>query len=377
MIAMIIGCRRNGLGLIRSLGSEGVHIIGVDVKPAPGLYSKYVTQKVIEPNLDGDALITTILNVAKNYSEKIYLIPTNDGYLDTLSRNFQMLAQDFIPVFETRSNILKACIEKSAMYRMADSAKVPYPMTFRPPFRDMKNIPLPAIVKPDQRKTLPPKIERQVFRIRFCQSIEEVKEAALHLEHLGVSYVVQKYIDGGDSELYTAGIFAFEGKLHAIGTARKLRQFPPRTGECSYGELIQSDKLEEYVTKFVSKSGITGICQVEFKKHNEEFYLMEINPRPWSWNSLITYAGVNLPHIALKVLSGRVPNECQRMKKTKGTWMFLLQDIKYNFLKHRNVGLLELIGDVMRNRRFAHFSISDPLPFFAFLYHNGLLRKKL
>ena len=54
---------------------------------------------------------------------------------------------------------------------------------------------------------------------------------------------------------------------------------------------------------------------LEFKKYHGKHFLMEINPRPWSWNSIIDYAGINLPYIACNTILNPTSKILYRQKK--------------------------------------------------------------
>ena len=198
----------------------------------------------------------------------------------------------FYPVFEINLETLLSCLMKTRMYKLAQQADVPYPQTRYSPVQvdDIAPSSFPVVVKPHNRRSVK-SLRKNVFRLRLCEDIDQLQEAISFLEHLQEAYVVQEYIPGLDDQLYTAGIFAYKGELVAAFTGRKVRQFPRQMGECAYGELVDKPEIIEYANRLVKKVGYTGIAQVEFKYYKGTYYLMEINPRSWSWNSLATFAG--------------------------------------------------------------------------------------
>lgn len=368
--ALVVNCSRNGLGVIRSLGENGVFIIAVDHDHTqPGLYSKYTNVQHIVPRLtDEEGFIEGIIAIGKDRvtEGKCYLIPVNDIYVSAFCKHWHRLEEYFIPVFETNEDILHGNINKLKMYTVAEKAGVDYAKSVYD-YRNLNKLQLPVVIKPDQKRA--DDNEKSVFRIAICDDALTVQSKCEELEKVDVPYVIQEFIEGGDDTLYTAGIWANKGTLRAICTCRKLRQFPPAIGQCSYGELVDAPEMIGIAKSFVAESKITGICQVEFKKRGDKYYLMEINPRSWSWNSITTYAGVNLPWIALKDLAGQYSDDfLQTQSKTKGKWMFAEQDIYQNILRNRNINPLKWIVQFLLANERAHFKLSDPKPYIMWLY---------
>jgi predicted ATP-grasp superfamily ATP-dependent carboligase len=377
MKALIVHSRRTGLGLIRSLGKNKVEVYCSDVYKSEGFYSKYTKKGFVLPKLieDGSAyVLESLINIGKEIcveNEKIFLFTGSDDYLLFFVQNWDRLSLFYEAVFETSLEKLSPCLEKKGMYILAESSGVPIPKTYYSPVRPSDVESYPVIIKPTLKKTDKIDVVKEAFRIRKAHNESELEKWISKLDKIKSPYVVQKYIEGKDDSLYTAGIFAYKGKLCAIGTSRKLRQFPPSLGECSLGELIKAPNLELYSERLIKKAGITGMCQIEFKKNDNDFFLMEINPRPWSWNSIIEYAGINLPYLAISIISGDkpVPLKPELQKTYDGRWMYMTMDLKYNILRNFNQSIFGYLKDILKAKRYAFWSLSDPIPFFIHFYY--------
>ena len=302
MKALVVHSRRTGLGLIRSLGKKKVEVYVADTFKSAGFYSKFTKSAFVVPKIidvGENIFLEKLLAIGKKCGngEKLFLFTPSDDYLLFFVKYWKELSPYFIETFETKYELLRDNLEKTRIYKIAEKAKVPFPYSYYTPI-NIEDIEYPVVIKPTLKKTSEVDVVKEAFRIRICHDKKELLEAMTLLDKINIDYVVQKFISGYDDQLYTAGVFAYKGHLIASATARKLRQFPPNTGECSYGELVNEKTILEYAKRYLKTSKITGICQIEFKKNNSEFYLMEINPRPWSWNSIIEYSGVNLPYIA-------------------------------------------------------------------------------
>lgn len=378
MKALVADCHRNGLALIRGLHEAGVSCIAVDhFRTRPGLYSKYASERHIVPHatFEEAAFIDAIVDIgAKAYDgKKIFLFPTNDIYVMTFARNWQRLEPYFQATFETDMELLNPCIHKTEMYEVAEQAGVAYPATAYSPLEDAdyENLRWPVVVKPDN-KNFKHCRGLGIRKNYFCHSREELKAVNDELGGHGISFVAQQFIPGGDDELYTAGIYAYKGKLVAAFTGRKLRQFPVTLGECSHGEAVRRPQIVDYAAKFVEQAKYTGIAQVEFKHHDGEHYLMEINPRSWSWHGLCSACGVNLGAIAVNtVTTGNTDFVPQTDYSAK--WNYLIPDVEHNVFRNRNISPFTALKDAFTADSHAFWDSRDPLP--AFVYMGGAALK--
>ncbi len=372
--AFVIHSRRTGLGIIRSLGKKGIKVYTADTYKAEGFYSRYTTKGFVIPELilvGNDVLVQKFVELASYIdpeNTKPYLYTGSDDYLMFFVKNWKTLSKYYRSTFETDLHILKSCLEKYKMYKIAELAGVAIPKTLYSPSSASEVKSFPVIIKPSLKKTDKIDVIKSAFRIKKAKSPQELDKYIGILTSLGVKYVVQEYIEGEDATLYTAGIYAHNGELVAAGTGRKIRQYPPGLGECSLGELVAEPELIKYAGDLVRQANITGICQIEFKKWNDRFYLIEINPRPWSWISLMDYAGLNLPYIAIQSHEGVKLESPILQKRNKGSWMFPVMDFKYNFLIHKNTSFFGFFRDVLVSKRLAFFKLTDPLPIFIHVY---------
>lgn len=373
MRALVIHARRTGLGVIRSLGRMGVEVYAADEYAAPGFYSRHVRKSVISPRLvdvGEEAFADWLVSFGKAVAgeDRVVLFTASDDYLVIIAKYWDKLSPYFISTSETNEVMLRKNLQKDQMYLIAEAAGVPYPTTYYSASLSINDLRYPVVVKPTLRKSSDKDIGSRIFKVRKCADQEALGQALALLREEGVDFIVQEFIEGGDESLYTVGLFANRGAVLASGCARKLRQFPPATGECSFGELVDAPDIRAAAEAYVSQSGVTGICQIEFKKSGEAFYLMEINPRPWSWISLMEYGGVNLPYLACESVSGREIGISVVQNRVGGTWIFALMDLKYHVLENNTISFPRFLYDLVRANRHAYWDWVDPLPFFAAVY---------
>ena len=370
--ALVINSYANGLGVIRSIAKTGLKlpVYAADhTKFQATFYSRYLSGKFVLPKVFNDQFIPNLIDVGKRISNqhggRCLLCPVNDEYVLMFAKHWDELEPWFYPMFTTDFDILNPCVDKNLICKLAEKVEVPFPRSASS-LKEFVELGLsfPAVIKPLLRRS-PAAIQKGVFRIEFADSANEAKGPTRLLEKLDEPYIMQEFIPGGDNELYTAGIASFNGQTIATYSGRKVRQYPPTTGIAAFAETVFEPRVVEYGKRLLEYARYTGISQVEFKKSNDEFYLMEINPRPWLWNSLATQSGKNLVgefiRCAMEGDSYEVEKETNSQRNGV-QWMSVLNDLEHNVICNRNIGFFRWLGCVWTSRCKSYWSWTDPMP---------------
>lgn len=364
--ALILHARRTGLGITRLLSSLDVSIHVADYEKSPGFYSNKIDSHHIisEPILSNYENLVDQLNligerIYRNTNEKTFLFTGSDDFLLFLSENHDKLSNYFRPTYETNLNVLLHVVSKIGIVEIGSKAGVEVPKSFTD-YNAITSLEFPLIVKPEFKKTKDVDFVDLGLRAVKVNTLNELKITCEKILTNGARYVIQEFIPGEDKELYTVACYVNRGILKGAVCGKKERQFPPKIGECSYGKLIHNPEIIELSKKLVKEADFTGIAQIEFKKYNSKYYLIEINPRPFSWLELFRLAELNLAELAISINTEIKKHDFQGEKY----WMFLLPDLYYNVLKFRNVSLTQWLKEVKRCNIFAFFDLKDIKPFY-------------
>jgi D-aspartate ligase len=382
----VIHARRTAYGVVRALRPYTGDIYIADTEKTPVFRSRFVKRSFLCSDItkvSEEQFLEEMIQIARELdyeNEKPIVFTGKDDYLIFFSKHYSQLSPYFQLSFETDFDILLKALSKEKLAGIAKAAGVKVPLTFTQDdsFESiLAGASFPLVVKPAIKNQPGLDLVAQAFRVRACQTAQEFESAITTLRGFSVPYVVQEYIPGDDSTLYTLAAYSWRGRVKAWSAGRKIRQFPPQTGECSFGMTVYDEVLLEAGTKLFAAIGLTGISQVEFKKHNGEYYLIEINPRVWSWHQIHSKDGVNLCKIACDHLAAEVPDTIHPGKESR-YWMFLTMDLLHNVLLNKNISLPHLVGDVFRTDMEAFFCWSDPLPFLFHLWETiPYIRKQL
>lgn len=374
----IIHARRTGYGVIRSIKSETKNIFIADTYKTSIFYSKYIREGFIVSDITKvteEQFIAEMISLAEkmNYKESKPLVFTGkDDYLLFFSKNYNVLKKYFILSFDSNYENLKNSLSKKRLVVFAKKANVRVPETIDNSMsidEIMERISFPMIVKPSIKNRPDIDVVKEAFRLKVCNNDFELKSALKKLNKIEVPFVVQELIPGDDNELYTLGVFCFKGAIKAWSMSKKIRQFPPNTGECSFGKTINDSSLLKPSIRLMSEIGFTGIAQIEYKKYNGEYYLIEINPRVWSWHQINQKVGINLVKIAADhLVLNKVYDEVISPSTSEKYWMFLMMDFLHNIKLNKNISRIRLLKDFLKSDVKAFFDLKDLRPFLVHFF---------
>jgi len=131
--AVVIGGDYQGLGIVRSLGRQGIPVCVVDDEYSISRFSRYATRFVSVPDLRNErAAVDRLIEIGKRGGlDGWILYPTREELVAALSHNREELSQVFrvpTPDWET----VKWAWDKRNTYRLAQELGIPTPVTHYP-----------------------------------------------------------------------------------------------------------------------------------------------------------------------------------------------------------------------------------------------------
>lgn len=311
--AIVLGCHKVGLGIIRALGIKGIPVIGAYYNEMDmGYVSKYVIEKfkISDPEKEEKYFVEDLLTISEKYKGAV-LFASDDPTLLAVSRNKDLLNKYFIieaPVYD----LLKIIIVKSHTYKLADKIGVLAPKTFYPEsFEEARsfarNLGFPNILKPFVGHLFFKQFKKKMI---FIKNETDLELAFNKIKAYKIEMMLQEFIPGDDTHGVNYNSFFVDGKPILEFTAEKIRLSPPQIG---FPRVIVSKWIEEVIEpgrKMLSALNYTGISCIEFKKHQVtgKYVLMEINGRQNLSAPLAVKCGYNFPYITYRKLTdGSLP----------------------------------------------------------------------
>ena len=363
-----------GLGVSRCLGIKNIPVFWLDSNPEQvGFLSRYC-QGIFCPdiNKNENEYVDYLIAIGKILNNKGVLYPIGDIEASVILNNRNELEQYFhIPIADFK--ITNLLIDKQNFYSTLKKCGIIYPKTYMPnDLSEVKKIAeaikYPCIVKPANSENC-----RRLFNTKFFnvdspqQLLQSFKEAISK----NLKVMIQEIIPGNARYMYGLNAY-YDKKLNPNGVFiyRRIRQWPPHSGNGVFIEKYNNSDFENIITNFVKKIRFYGILDAEFKidPRDNKINLIEINPRCWMQITLPLKYGINLPLMAYLDAIGK-DFKPLNIKKNQIKWLFTFQDLSAAFrdIKEHNLTLAEWINSYKGKKEYAIFSWNDPLPFFKFL----------
>jgi D-aspartate ligase len=284
---LVLGCKLGALAIMRSLGSQGVKVHGIDEDPqSPALRSRYLTQgyKKAYDQHQPDEYLEYLLGLGRRTLTGAILIPTSDELSEFVAENAAELKRYFaFP--ENSIELVRGLASKKEMFRIASEAGIPTPATLFPQNLAevddyARRITFPVMLKGIYGNRLHERTGKKMLRIH---SKEELIRAYIEMEEpQQPNLMLQELIPGGDDQVYIFnGYFNAGSDCLAAFTGYKVRQCPIHVGCASLGECRWNDEVARITTKFMKDIGYQGILDIGYRldPRDGRYKVLDVNPR--------------------------------------------------------------------------------------------------
>lgn len=296
--AVVVPCIAAGssVACFRSLGRKGIRTIGVSEVPnAPSSRSKYCheTQRVPSPKTDLDGYARALLTIAKRPDVATF-VPLREADIYVLSKHREAFAEHVHapwPGFDA----LEPVRDRSQLHERARQVGVPVPRTA--PLDQWDGWDDVTVVK--SRYSLVRDgggsfyESPRFFRPETAPTASEIESLIADMGHVPMA---QEYVPGDREH----GFFALcvDGTPVVTFQHERVRSFRYYGGASAYRKSVNIPELEAAGSRLLRDLDWHGPAMVEFKHdpRDDEFKLMEINPRFWGSLPLACAAGVDFPY---------------------------------------------------------------------------------
>lgn len=294
----------SALAIIRSLGSKNIPVKAVShTHIASGMSSKFVKLREICPNPFYDTLnyLKYLLEEAKK-EDCFSIFPVDDQTVILLSKNKKKFMKYISGAYPDYS-MLQKVRDRFSLMQLSESIGIPIPeyeiIEGGENKVDKSELTPPYVLKPRVSHLL--KNDKVVTQgVEFFQSLSEVSDFISKHKR---DFLLQEYIPGRG---YGYFCLIKDGSIKAEFQHKRIREFRYTGGASSMRESFYDKKLENYGIKFLENMGWEGVAMLEFRKdsRDNEYKIMEVNPRFWGSLNLAVQAGVDFPYLLYRILRG-------------------------------------------------------------------------
>ena len=370
--AVVTGASYRALAVVRSLGRRGVplRVVRSD-EHALAAASRYAGPRLAWPDAGGEqARVDYLCRLADREGLRGWvLIPTHDEEAALVARHHGVLAERYrltTPPWET----LRTAYDKRATHAAGARLGLAQPWTLFPRAADdlaEAEPRLPVVVKPAYKESSNRLTVDKAWRADDTETLRRRYEEACELVDPDI-LMIQELIPGDGAAQLSYAALCSDGEVLASLTARRTRQFPMDFGRAStFVETIDDPDTERDARRLLSAMRFTGLVEVEFKRDDRTGagLLLDVNPRPWGWQSLGGRAGVDFPYLLFRMASGATVPSSRAVLGVR--WVRMTTDVLAvaGELRAGRLSAWSYLRSLRRPLEFAVFARDDPLPAFV------------
>jgi D-aspartate ligase len=367
--AVVVGGDYQGLGIVRSLGRQGIPVCIVDDELSISRYSRYSTKFVKVADLhDERVTVESLLEIGKRLRLHGWVLyPTREELVAAFSRNRAELSELFrVPTPEWGS--VQWAWDKRNTYRLANELGIPVPVTHYPQsleqLSELDGLTPPFAIKPAIKEHFLYATKAKAWCANSQSELKDLFKKASDLVNPG-EIMVQELIPGGGAQQFAYCAFFRHGQAVGKMVAQRRRQHPLQFGRAStYVETVDVPILEEFSERFLQRIDYYGLAELEYKldTRDGQYKLLDVNARTWGYHSLGVSAGVDFSYMLYADQLGMPVAEC-RGRPGVG-WMRTTTDVPAAFcaLAAGDTNFRGYLRSLRNCSADAVFSLQDPLP---------------
>jgi predicted ATP-grasp superfamily ATP-dependent carboligase len=297
------------------------------------------------------------------------LFADSDFFVTFIATHREALAAHYL--FNVTDDLtLQLITNKYQTDRVARAAGVRTPSTLKLSASDSAAavadaIGFPCIIKPQDSFSRPFPGKNQI-----ANDATEL-DAFLHrYPELKEHVILQEIIPGRESNIFQCTGYVGRHTPTRLFTMQKIHQYPPGYGTTALGRSASIPALIASTERLLKHIGYTGFASVEYKRSDkdDQFYLIEINPRlPW-YNALFLTCGTNFPYLAYADLKQLPIGAMEPIEPADDVVWVHFWNVVAGLWKKKNAGLAldltETVSVISRARSFACFDPHDLKPFY-------------
>jgi len=326
--ALVMNMHITGLAVARSLGRQGVPVLGMDnERGGLGQHSRFLSGLGLVPGPevdDGVALAEHLLALGPSFTERPVLFACNDDWVLALARHRDRLEGHYRYPFASY-DVVQRALSKSSLYRACEARGIAVPRTWyldaAAPQQVAELVPYPCVLKPDDSRGFYEAFRVKVFVVRTpAEFVQRCAQAGAR----ELSLVAQEWVETPPGGFWSVcSYLSADGTARGVFTGRKLEQWPPDFGTSCLADAPWDASIAAAGVAALQELGYSGISEIEFVWSAErgEYLLLDVNTRPWKWIGLPVAAGVDLPLLAYRDAVG-TPFTAPRQNEGS-RWVFL------------------------------------------------------
>lgn len=357
----------NPLGIVRSLGEEGINPIGVIVKNKRRVTSasKYFKEiHMVDTVEEGYQLILKLFgeNALNAGFINTFVLTSDDTMTSYLDQRYDEIDDKFIFYNAGEQGRITKYMDKGLLSELAVKYGLKIPKIYKVKKGYIPaGITYPVITK--AKDSVQYGWKENVF---ICNSEEELNGA---LEKITQDKIlVQRYIKK-KNELCLDGLCVNKGKDVFLSMGATYNYLLPNSYSFTFTlESNHNKTIQDALVKMMSEIGFEGIFTIEFLVgENDELYFIEINFRHSAWGYASTCLGMNLiTNWAYGMIHRKIASDIYKEIPKDYVAMVELPDFKNRVIKN-HMNPFKWFREMKKCECLYYYNKKDPKPFWSAL----------
>lgn len=349
---------KNPLGVVQSLGQEGIHSIAVCWGKHTGILESSKYLKSIHFGDTAEACIEILLELIPE-GEQGVITPCCDEAAIVLDKYRDRLSSKYRFGYSDNYSFTQLS-DKGVQTKLASEAGLDTPefCTIMSMDDVSDNIPYPCIIKPLVA------MKGSKNDLTICENEDELKAKLKAILPHNAGVIIQRYIDKEFEILVECCSFKNGNYCTPAIIKNELnRLYPPNVGLSGLHEVIpfEDEEFKRKIGNLLSIMGYTGLISVEFAKSKStgKYYFFEFNIRNDGYNPCMTKSGTNINYYYVCDMLD-IPFEVHSSKHA-----YVVSEIRHlQLLFHRRISFSEWLNDIKKSIGFTWKYKDDSNPFY-------------
>jgi len=363
----------NGLQTARIFSERKIKVIGIAKDLTHYCAKTKVCERIIKSNTKTEELIDTLISIGETFDEKPLLIPSQDTSVLLVSRNREKL-EPYYEIALPSKEVVEMLMDKPQFFEFATRENLPIAKYFLIKNRieaekAMENLNFPCIIKPPIKSPLwEENTKIKAYKVYDKNEYFKIYDMCSPWAEI---LMAQEWIEGTDVDLYSCNCY-FNNKNEPLVNfiAKKLRQYPPVTGNTSLGIECRADEVRDASLELFRKVNYHGLGYVEMKRdvNTGKYYMIEPNiGRPTGRSALAEAAGVEILYTMYCDKFGLPLPKNVEQKYNDVKWIQIRTDLMsaFYYWKKGELTISDWFKSIKGKKFYAVYSLKDPLPFIA------------
>lgn len=302
---LILGGGLQALAITKSLFNAGHHISIATSKTDVAYYCRYVHARYA-------------INDKKSYSEQIYqlietnsfnyIIPMGDKSAEFLSLNKNHIRTSYnIKCAVPDYDVFNVGYNKHLLMEFCKNNNINHPKTAALTLDNIEDacryVGFPALIKPNKSVG--------ARGIKFVNSIAELKSSFSAITNKYGDCTLQQYIDNKDEYFNVVMYRTANGDCSSNAIIKIIRKYPLNAGSSCFCISTYNERILSLCKNLLDRLNWHGLADMDvlWDKINDEYYIIEINPRVPASIRCAMESGVDFGEVIIRDLSGKLPKQ--------------------------------------------------------------------